>query len=140
MKRREFLKDLAVGSLMLNIGPNLIAQGNSYPDLAVIEGESPSLITKEAIKTIGGMHRFIAKGDKVVVKPNIGWDRTPEQAACTNPDVVKTLVELCFDAGARMSKSWTIPAIRPGEPMFAQESRKPQKPQEPKFPFPTNTN
>ena len=104
MKRREFLKDLAVGSLMLNIGPSLIAQESRYPDLAVIEGESPSLITKEAIKTIGGMQRFIAKGDKVVVKPNIGWDRKPEQAACTNPDVVKTLVELCFEAGAKEVK------------------------------------
>ena len=47
------------------------------------------------------MESFVSKGDKVMVKPNIGWDRTPEQGACTNPEVVKTLVELCFDAGAK---------------------------------------
>ena len=47
------------------------------------------------------MRPFVGKGDKVVIKPNIGWDRTPEMAACTNPEVVKTLVELVLDAGAK---------------------------------------
>jgi uncharacterized protein (DUF362 family) len=47
------------------------------------------------------MKAFVAKGDKVVIKPNIGWDRTPEMAACTNPEVVKTIVELVLDAGAK---------------------------------------
>ena len=40
----------------------------------------------------------------VWVKPNIGWDRTPEQAANTNPDVVAALVRLCFEAGAKTVK------------------------------------
>jgi len=35
-----------------------------------------------------------------VIKPNIGWDRTPIQAANTNPIVVGTLVALCVEAGA----------------------------------------
>ncbi len=100
MKRRDFLKDIAVGGLLLNIRPKVFTQSTSSLDVSVIQGDSPSLITKEAITALGGMQRFISKGDKVIVKPNIGWDRTPEQAACTNPDVVKTLVELCFDAGA----------------------------------------
>ena len=43
----------------------------------------------------------VYKGDRVVIKPNIGWDRTPEMAACTNPEVVKTLVELVLGAGAK---------------------------------------
>ncbi len=47
------------------------------------------------------MKRFVSKGDRVVIKPNIGWDRTPEMAACTNPDVVKALVELAQNAGAK---------------------------------------
>ncbi len=104
MKRRDFLKDIAVGSILLNIHPKMFAQGTGSPDVALIQGESPSLITKEAITALGGMQRFVSKGDKVIVKPNIGWDRTPEQAACTNPEVVKTLVELCFDAGAKEVK------------------------------------
>lgn len=95
---------MAVGSLLLNIPPKMFAQSASPPDVALIQGDSPSLITKEAIEALGGMKRFISKGDEVIVKPNIGWDRTPEQAACTNPEVVKTLVELCFDAGAKEIK------------------------------------
>jgi uncharacterized protein (DUF362 family) len=101
MKRRDFLKNVAVGSLLANIPPHLLAQGNEYPDLTMIQGDSPAQITKEAINAIGGIKRFVAKGDVVIVKPNIGWDRTPEQAACTNPEVVKAIVELCVEADAK---------------------------------------
>ena len=101
MRRRDFMKDLAVGSIILRCGPSLLAQGTPAPDLAMITGESPAAITKEALAALGGMKRFIAKGDKVMIKPNIGWDRTPELAATTNPEIVKTLVELSFEAGAK---------------------------------------
>jgi uncharacterized protein (DUF362 family) len=67
----------------------------------MVTGESPAAITREALAALGGMKRFIAKGDKVMIKPNIGWDRTPELAATTNPEVVKTLVEISFEAGAK---------------------------------------
>jgi len=103
MKRREFLKDVTVGSLLLNIRPGLFAQ-TSLPDLAVIQGESPALLVKEAVSAVGGINRFVSKGDKVLLKPNIGWDRKTEQGACTNPEIVKTLVELCFNAGAKEVK------------------------------------
>ena len=101
MKRRDFLKNMAAGSALLSLHPRLFAQTGTPPDLALIQGESPGLITKEAISVLGGMDRFVSRGDKVLVKPNIGWDRTPEQGACTNPEVIKTLVELCFEAGAK---------------------------------------
>lgn len=101
MKRREFLKDLALGSLMLKMPGWLRAQAPSWPDIAWVEGDDPATITKKAIELLGGMKRFISRGDKVVIKPNIGWDRTPELAACTNPEVVRALVEMCFEAGAK---------------------------------------
>jgi uncharacterized protein (DUF362 family) len=101
MNRRNFLKDLALGSVLLRYGPSLRAQAKNFPDLAMIQGDSPALITKEALAALGGMKRFVATGDKVMIKPNIGWDRTPELAACTNPEVIKSLAELCFDAGAK---------------------------------------
>jgi len=104
MKRREFLKDMAIGSVLLHASPHLLAYQKNYPDLAVIQGDFPAQITKEALASLGGISRFISKGDIVLVKPNIGWDRTPKQAACTNPDVVKTLVELSFQAGAKEVK------------------------------------
>jgi uncharacterized protein (DUF362 family) len=105
MKRRAFIRDVAVGGLALRYGPGLLAAPAPAPAgpalLAAVEGESPAAITKEAIALLGGMKTFIAKGDKVVIKPNVGWDRTPDMAACTNPEVVKTLVELVLEAGAK---------------------------------------
>lgn len=104
MKRRVFIKNIAAGSLFLKSQPTLFSQKKKFPDLAWIQGESPSSLTKEAISSLGGIERFISTGDLVMVKPNIGWDRTPKQAACTNPQVVKTVVELCLNAGAKEVK------------------------------------
>jgi uncharacterized protein (DUF362 family) len=104
MKRRAFIKNIAAGSLFLKSQPTLFSQKKRFPDLAWIQGESPSSLTKEAISSLGGIERFISTGDLVMVKPNIGWDRTPKQAACTNPQVVKTVVELCLNAGAKEVK------------------------------------
>ena len=99
------MKGAAAAGLALRFGPRArAAQAASMgplPALAAVEGESPAAITREAIAVLGGMGKFVAKGDKVVIKPNIGWDRTPEMAACTNPEVVKTLVELVLEAGAK---------------------------------------
>lgn len=106
MDRRAFLKDSAAtlgGLAALNALP-LHAAPAPRPDLAVVHGASPERIVRAAVDALGGIRRFIAKGDVVVVKPNIGWDRTPEQAACTNPEVVATLVRLCLEAGAKKVK------------------------------------
>ncbi|NTV28673.1 MAG: DUF362 domain-containing protein [Candidatus Omnitrophica bacterium] len=70
-------------------------------DLVAVKGADPYRNTVAAIEALGGMELFVRKGDVVVVKPNIGWDRTPEQAANTDPAVVAALVELCYRCGAR---------------------------------------
>jgi uncharacterized protein (DUF362 family) len=71
------------------------------PPMVVAAGGSIEQLAKAAVSALGGMSSFVARGDVVVLKPNIGWDRVPQQAANTNPDLVKTVVELCFDAGAK---------------------------------------
>jgi uncharacterized protein (DUF362 family) len=73
----------------------------NLPEMVVAQGESPEALVRRAIDELGGIRRFIARGDVVLVKPNIGWDRAPEQAANTNPAVVAEVVRLCQDAGAR---------------------------------------
>jgi uncharacterized protein (DUF362 family) len=70
-------------------------------DLVVAKGGTAEKITRAAVSELGGMGQFVSRGDVVVLKPNIGWDRVPQQAANTNPEVVKTVAELCFDAGAK---------------------------------------
>lgn len=108
MDRREFLKLTAVAGVGLSVaGLEEIArsaQTPDRPDLAVVHGASASAITKAAVDAMGGIKRFVSRGDVVVIKPNMGWDRLPEQAANTNPEVVATLVRLCFEAGARKVK------------------------------------
>ena len=73
---------------------------SSVPDIATVTGLDYADVVREAVKLLGGMDHFVRPGNKVVVKPNIGWDRSPEQAANTHPLVVKTLVELALEAGA----------------------------------------
>jgi len=63
--------------------------------------EEAKRLTRQAVDALGGMGRFVSKGNVVWIKPDIGWDRRPEQAATTNPDVVATLVEMCYQAGAK---------------------------------------
>ena len=72
------------------------------PDLAIAKsGTDPAALTRAAVDALGGMARFISRGDVVTIKPNIGWDRTPVHAANTNPLVVAEVVRLVFDAGAK---------------------------------------
>ncbi len=70
-------------------------------DLVVAEGDDPYLTTVRAVEAMGGMERFVKKNDIVLVKPNIGWDRAPEQAGNTNPEVVAALIDLSLKAGAK---------------------------------------
>ncbi len=69
--------------------------------MIVAHGEDPGAMTRACIAALGGMSVFVRKGDVVLVKPNIGWDRMPAQAANTNPDVVRVVVQECLAAGAK---------------------------------------
>ena len=119
--RRDFLARSAAAAGALALGAeNLLAGqaagGGKPADMTIARWKDPKDLTPEqirkaavklteaAIEGLGGLKRFVSKGDVVWVKPNIGWDRTPELAANTNPDVVATLVRLCFEAGAKTVK------------------------------------
>ena len=78
-----------------------IAADPQLPEMAIITGDDPAQLARQAIAELGGIRRFISRGDFVLVKPNIGWDRTPEQAANTNPDVVAEIIRQCLNAGAK---------------------------------------
>jgi len=74
------------------------------PQVAIADNRDYSLATVKAINALGGMRRFVRPGSVVVVKPNIGWDRSPEQAANTHPQVVRAVVSEALRAGARKVK------------------------------------
>jgi uncharacterized protein (DUF362 family) len=72
----------------------------NLPQMVIAQGDDPPRLVRRAIEELGGIRRFISRNDVVVLKPNIGWDRAPEQAANTNPDLVAEMVRLCQEAGA----------------------------------------
>ena len=110
MKRRNFLKAAALGTLAgavkLN-SSNLLANDSTIGsaeaaanDMVAVMGGEPLELYKKGIEAMGGIGRFVKKGQKVVVKPNIGWDKAPELAANTNPELVEAIVKDCLAAGA----------------------------------------
>jgi len=105
MDRRKFLKIAGIAGLGLSIPKELraVLQVND-PDIVVARGDSPGKITRAAIDAFGGIRKFVSRGDVVVVKPNMAWDRLPEHAADTNPDVAAAVIEMCFEAGAKKVK------------------------------------
>lgn len=108
MKRRDFLKTSVVAGAALTLNfDNLHAALSSNtvtvetaPDLVAVMGGEPEVMLDKALEALGGIGKFVKKGQKVVIKPNIGWDRTPEMAGNTNPKLVKALVQKCLAAGA----------------------------------------
>ena len=71
------------------------------PSNAVAVAGEPRALVRQALENLGGMRRFVGRQDVVVVKPNVAWDRTPEQAANTNPELVAEVVRQCWSAGAK---------------------------------------
>lgn len=118
MDRRKFLRSLALtgaatvggtvavkedgslGIMTQSINAQSSRVTGNYDLVAVLGGE-PEVMFRRAIAEMGGMRKFIKKGDKVVVKPNIGWDKSPELAANTNPKLVAEVIKQCFRAGAK---------------------------------------
>ncbi|MDI6852658.1 MAG: DUF362 domain-containing protein [Deltaproteobacteria bacterium] len=113
MDRREFLKKTAALGLAAGAGKWLIMPEELWamapadkPEaiIAKAQGDKWAQITGEAVQKLGGMKKFVNPGQTVVVKPNMAWDRPPEMAANAHPAVVRQVVELCLEAGAKEVK------------------------------------
>ena len=126
VNRREFLLRLGItGALIAGSGlaarklwqPNHFVPGfekevglqlRSYapeiskvlPSLAIAHGTEHEKTIRAAMTALGGMDRFIKKGDVVMIKPNVAFDRPPALAATTHPDALRAVAKLCFEAGA----------------------------------------
>src|ERR1035437_7648548 len=78
-----------------------IAGDPQWPHLTVVQNGEPRALVEKALENLGGIGRFVSRQDVVVIKPNIAGDRTPDQPANTNPDVVAEVVRQCWQAGAK---------------------------------------
>ena len=110
MDRRDFFKAVAITGAAFTIQRSeamevltqtINAPKGGKPDLVAVMGGEPEEMFRRAIKELGGMKQFIKPGQKVVVKPNIGWDKVPELAGNTNPKLVAEIIKQCFAAGAK---------------------------------------
>jgi len=79
----------------------IIPPNPNIPELVVVQGNDPGLMIRKAVAELGGISHYISPGEIVIIKPNIAWDRTPEQAANTNPQAVGEMVRLCYEAQAK---------------------------------------
>jgi uncharacterized protein (DUF362 family) len=98
------LRRLGLGVAAVGLGQVTLGQKagrQQQPVVVVAEKDKPAELVRKAIKALGGMGRFVKKGNRVLIKPNIAFARPPEGAANTNPEVVAELVQLCFEAGAK---------------------------------------
>ncbi len=101
MQRRTFLKALGAG---LAGSTGRLSAGEvvaGVPDLVAVKNGDPEALFDRGIEALGGMGRFVKKGQTVVVKPNIGWNVGPERAANTHPRLVRRIIEHCLQAGAK---------------------------------------
>jgi uncharacterized protein (DUF362 family) len=113
MHRRDFFRYLASLGLVAGAGRLVLLperlwamapQEAPQPLLAKAEGTNYANLVGDTIGALGGMKKFVNPGEVVVVKPNMAWDRPPEMGANAHPAVVRQVVALCLDAGAKQVK------------------------------------
>ena len=99
--RRKLLHGVgAAGAISLMPG-FVSAAAAATPDLSVITGSDPAKNVKAAVDALGGIERFVSKGDKVVIKPNLGFGNPSSKATTTEPAIVKAVAEMALNAGAK---------------------------------------
>lgn len=97
--RRDFLKTASTGLAVGLVGRAMPAMAAPDYDLAVVSGHA-SAATRKAIEALGGMSRFVQKGQRVAIKPNMSFASGPDRASNTSPQVVEAVARACMEAGA----------------------------------------
>lgn len=107
MNRKDFLKTLGTAGAAFAVtgidALDVFAQNTEKDgpvDLVAVMNGEPDVMFQKAIAELGGMERFVKKGQKIVIKPNIGWDRAPEMAANVNPVLISEMVKQILAVGA----------------------------------------
>lgn len=102
IRRRDFLRTGLLAGGAFVIGPRIIlAQGRpvaNYPDIVSISGDNPLANVETLLQALGGMERFVKKGQSVGILVNSPW-KNP--GYYTEPDVALTVADLALKAGAR---------------------------------------
>ncbi|MFC1584974.1 DUF362 domain-containing protein [Fibrobacterota bacterium] len=103
LSRRDFIKTSSAGAAVLAAGglrPLRAEAAGKKSEVFTGKGKASEIIPK-IMKKMGGMGRFVQKGARVVIKPNISFANPPDWATTTSPEAIHTVAQLCLDAGAR---------------------------------------
>ncbi|MCP4399767.1 MAG: DUF362 domain-containing protein [bacterium] len=114
LSRRKFIGNtLKTGAAigMISTFPGIV-QAAVPIDIAVAKGEPAQAVTS-VVNALGGMSRFVSSGQVVALKPNMSFPNPPEWGSTTHPTVVKTVAQLCLDAGAKRVLVLDYPLRRP---------------------------
>jgi uncharacterized protein (DUF362 family) len=111
MTRRQFLKRATAVTALPLLSNKIpfygsLAHAAEESDLVIAKNGSASQLLQAAMAPMGGMGRFVKKGQRVVIKANIAWARTPDQACTNNPDLLSALIKMCYDTGAKRVAVW----------------------------------
>ena len=99
--RRDFMKIGAGAALATLLPKSLITAANSNgPVIGVVHGDKSKLVAP-AVNLLGGIKNFVKTGDVVCIKPNLSFASNTDCGATTSAGMVKQMVQLCLDAGAK---------------------------------------
>ncbi len=121
MDRRDFLRAGMLGAAAIGLAPLHSVQGfmpvplhafPPLPALAIVDGSNIAQTVRAAVDALGGMSVFVKKGDVVLLKPNMSFPNPPEWGSTTHPDVIREVVRLCVEAGAKRVVAVDFPMRR----------------------------
>jgi uncharacterized protein (DUF362 family) len=106
LTRRQFIKGAAAAIALPHLISRSTAHAAGETDLVIAKSGPPAQLLQAAMVPLGGMGRFVKKGQRVVIKANIAWARTPDQACTNNPELFSALIKMCYEAGAKRVAVW----------------------------------
>ena len=68
------------------------------PLVSLVKGHDVNAMVRRAVEAVGGVEALVSPDSRVLIKPNVGFNR-PE--AVTSPEVLRAVIEVVKDAGPR---------------------------------------
>ncbi len=105
--RRTFLSRAALAGVSAALAPKVLAGFGRGPaaqaapaiaDVGVAVGADYGPMTVKAVELVGGMARFVGKGARVALLPNV---QSKNPGTFTKPEILRAAIRMCKEAGAK---------------------------------------
>lgn len=103
ISRRKFLQGALAVSLSTGLpsASRSSVPGSSETRPRVVEAQgSVEHALDILLQELGGIERFVKRGNTVLIKPNMSFPNSPEKATTTDPGLVRAMIVRCLRAGA----------------------------------------